>query len=80
MKAPVEGEHVFVMMSAYWQPLVFELPRLDTGYAWHRVIDTSKGAGEDYCQPGQSPRVEGDRYQLQDNSIAVLVAHRIRQG
>ncbi|HPS93332.1 MAG TPA: glycogen debranching protein GlgX [Deltaproteobacteria bacterium] len=80
MKAPVEGEHVFVMMSAYWQPLVFELPGLDTGYAWHRVIDTSKGAGEDYCQPGQSPRVEGDRYQLQDHSIAVLVAHRIRQG
>ena len=80
MKAPVEGEHVFVMMSAYWEPLVFELPGLDTGYAWHRVIDTSKGPGEDYCQPGQSPRVEGDRYQLQDNSIAVLVAHRIRQG
>ncbi len=79
MKAPIEGEHIFVMMSAFWKPLTFELPRTDIGYAWHRVVDTSLGPGQDYCPPGKSPRVEGSRYLLKDRSIAVLVTHRIKE-
>jgi glycogen operon protein len=78
MKAPVEGEHVFVMMNAYWKPLNFNLPHVDSGYAWHRVVDTSLGAGYDYCQPGKSPLVEGKRYKLKDRSVAVLVSRIIK--
>jgi glycogen operon protein len=79
MMAPIEGEHIFVMLSAFWKPLTFELPLTETGYAWHRVVDTSMGQGEDYCPPGKSPRVEGNRYLLKDRSVAVLVAHRIKE-
>jgi glycogen operon protein len=79
MMAPIEGEHIFVMLSAFWKPLTFELPLTETGYAWHRVVDTSIGQGEDYCPPGKSPRVEGNRYLLKDRSVAVLVAHRIKE-
>jgi len=78
MKADLEGEHVFFMISAFWEPLAFELPKPAAGYAWHRVIDTSLEAGEDYCHPGKAPRVTGRRYLLKDRSVAVLAARRIK--
>ncbi|HOS97623.1 MAG TPA: hypothetical protein PLU54_08220, partial [Deltaproteobacteria bacterium] len=68
----------FIMISAFWEPLAFELPRCDAGYAWHRVVDTSLRPGEDYCQPGRAPRITGRRYLLRDRCVAVLVARRVK--
>jgi glycogen operon protein len=78
LKSRLDGEHVFIMVSAFWEPLAFELPRPDAGYAWHRVIDTSLKAGEDYCPPGRAPRITGRRYLLRDRCVAVLVARRVK--
>jgi glycogen operon protein len=68
------------MISAYWEPLAFELPRPDAGHAWHRVIDTSLDAGDDYCHPGKAPRITGRRYLLKDRSVAVLASRRTKSA
>ncbi|HQI81430.1 MAG TPA: glycogen debranching protein GlgX [Deltaproteobacteria bacterium] len=78
LKSRLDSEHVFIMISAFWEPLAFELPRCDAGYAWHRVVDTSLRPGEDYCQPGRAPRITGRRYLLRDRCVAVLVARRVK--
>ncbi|HWR69379.1 MAG TPA: glycogen debranching protein GlgX [Desulfomonilia bacterium] len=80
MKAEHEGEHIFIMISAYWESLAFELPRPDAGHAWHRVIDTSLDAGDDYCHPGKAPRITGRRYLLKDRSVAVLASRRTKSA
>ncbi|MCK7481231.1 MAG: hypothetical protein M0C28_31575 [Candidatus Moduliflexus flocculans] len=82
MKAGLEGEHVFIMISAYWEPLAFELPRPDAGsclapchrhLAGRRVKITAS--------PGKAPAsADGDRYLLKDRSVAVLAARRIKTG
>ncbi len=78
IRSSIEAEHVYFMINAYWEPLAFELPRTDSGYAWHRVVDTSLGPGADYCPPGKAPRVRGMRYLLRDRSVAVLVSRKSR--
>jgi glycogen operon protein len=79
MKSEKEGEHVFIMINAYWGPLTFELPRHDKGQEWHRIIDTSLGEGKDYAQPGKSTPMKGLRYRLRDRSIAVMVSRRAKK-
>jgi isoamylase len=78
LKSNLEGEHVFIMLNAFWKPLTFELPKPDAGHAWYRVVDTSLGEGKDYSQPGKSTRMDGSRYRLKDRSTAVMVTRRIK--
>ncbi len=49
----VQGEHLHVMMNAYWEAFDFELPPLLHGGQWARVVDTRapfprrhRGAGQ----------------------------------
>ena len=75
-----EPEHVFFMINAFWEPLAFELPKPLSGHAWHRVVDTSLAAGQDYCPPGKAPRLTSRRYLVKDRSVAVLVSRRVKPG
>ncbi len=78
LEADHQREHIFFMISAYWEPLAFELPGPGKGCAWHRVIDTSLPAGEDCRLPETAPRVSGRRYLLKDRCVAVLAARRTK--
>lgn len=78
MKSDPEGEHVFIMVNAYWEPLTFDLPKHGRNQEWQRIIDTSLGGAKDYAQPGKSVPIKGPRYRLKDRSIAVMVARRAR--
>jgi glycogen operon protein len=65
-----------VMFSAYWEPLVFELPPVVSGVhgPWRRWIDTYQDAPHDiYDWPG-GPAVEGPNYTVQARSLVVLFA------
>jgi isoamylase len=66
----------YVMFSAYWEPLVFELPPVVSGVhgPWRRWIDTYQDAPHDiYDWPG-GPAVEGPNYTVQARSLVVLFA------
>jgi glycogen operon protein len=67
------GGHVYVIANAYWEPLVFELPRL----AWRRVVDTSLTSPDDIASPGAAAALDGySNYTAGPRSVVVLAAPR----
>ena len=81
----VRGEELALfhfMFNAYWEPLVFELPRLTRGEheCWRRWIDTYSDAPDDIFEDPSAPRVEGPSYTVQAHSFVVLVALRDRRA
>jgi glycogen operon protein len=67
------GDHVYVIANAYWEPLVFELPRL----AWRRVVDTSLPSPDDIAAPGAAASLDGGlTWTAGPRSVVVLAAPR----
>jgi isoamylase len=62
-----------LMMSAYWEPLDFQLPPAAAGQAWRRCIDTSLDSPDDVCNPAEAPPVESPSYRVQPRSVVLLV-------
>jgi isoamylase len=65
-------------LNAWWHPLDFELPALpdwaDSG--WRRVIDTSRPAPANLCEPDAGERVAGSSHRVGPRSVVVLFAGR----
>jgi glycogen operon protein len=61
------------VLNAFWEPLDFELPRLDHG-RWRRWIDTSLDSPNDIVPWEQAPEVSGDSYRVADRSVVMLFA------
>jgi len=63
-------------LSAYWEPLEFEIPPLPSGSSsgWRRMIDTSLQAPDDFCEWAQAPRIEVATYRAQPRSVVLLLA------
>lgn len=62
------------MLNAYWEPLRFELPPLDDGVYWHRIVDTILPTSEDFCVPQKAPQVAEDFYLVAARTTVVLMA------
>lgn len=65
---------VHLMVSAYWEPLRFELPPLPggAGARWHRLIDTALASPKDIVLPEASRPIGIDSYELQPRSLVLL--------
>jgi len=70
-----EGLFFHLMLNAYWEPLVFELPPLD-GQMWRRWIDTSLDSPDDIVHWDQAPTINGNSYRVADRSVVVLYASK----
>ena len=69
------------MFNAYWEPLQFELPRVDAQpLRWQRLVDTALPSPDDVCAPGDGPTVVGDQYHVQARSCVLLLAPLLRAG
>jgi isoamylase len=64
-----------IVFNAYWRPLWFEIPTLDTNSwsPWERWIDTALESPEDIKEPGTRPRLHLLRYRVEQRSAVVLV-------
>ncbi|NMF85441.1 glycogen debranching protein GlgX [Nodosilinea sp. P-1105] len=71
---PDANEHLHIMLNAYWQPLVFDLPPLDIHERWHRIVDTAVAPPRDFSYPDQSITVEGESYPVSPRSTVVLIS------
>jgi glycogen operon protein len=68
------GEHLLVMLNAFWEPLVFELPSPAPGRRWLLLVDTANESPEDFCDP-PAPLASGHgKYACQARSTVVLVS------
>jgi glycogen operon protein len=74
LRHPEGGDHLHVMLNAYWEPLTFELPPLRAGERWHRIVDTALPALDDFSDPEVAPPIEGDRYRVEARSAVLLMA------
>ena len=71
------GRVVFhLMLNAWWNPLVFELPPLreQPGGGWRRWLDTSLASPADIVPLNEAPPVVGGVYELPSRSLAVMFA------
>lgn len=74
LRYPDAKEQIHVMLNAYWEPLMFELPELGPHDRWHRIVDTSVAPPRDFCYPEEAPLFEGDRYPVGARSSVVLMS------
>ena len=65
-----------LILNAYWEPLEFELPTLETTgrNAWRRWIDTALDSPDDIVDWQSAPPVPGYTYRAEPRSIVALLA------
>jgi len=69
-----EGLLVHFIFNAYWEPLSFELPPVQSGVSWQRWIDTSLPTPQDIVPWQEAPSIPGQTYQAGPRSVVVLMA------
>ncbi len=63
---------LYVMISAYWEPLTFTLQEGQPG-DWKRVIDTGRESPDDLNEPGTEVPVRSRSYVVAPRSVVVLM-------
>ena len=71
---PQAQEQLHIILNAYWEPLLFELPPLADGKKWHRIVDTFLPTPQDFCELAIAPAVNLKTYLVQPRSAIVLMA------
>lgn len=62
------------ILNAYWKPLDFELPPLESGLRWRRWIDTALDSPADIVPWESASPVNQEGYQAAARSVVVLIA------
>ena len=70
-------DDLYVMVSAYWEPLEFVVQEGQPS-EWRRVVDTGRESPGDICEPGRELLLTSVRYTVGPRSIVVLVRPRAR--
>jgi isoamylase len=74
-QVPDENLSFYFIFNAFWEPLRFELPKVQTaGHPWRRWIDTSLESPEDIQDWPDTPVVQGGAYVAGPRSVVVLIA------
>ncbi len=69
------GDYLHVMLNSYWDSLPFELPPLNPGERWSRIVDTALDSPNDYCDKGKHQVINGDYYIVEGHAAVILLAH-----
>ncbi len=72
---PAKGEHLHIVLNAYWESLSFELPPLKSGSYWHRIIDTAIPSPEDFLEIAL--KINQESYQVAGRSAVVFMEQAI---
>ncbi len=66
------GEHLHIILNAYWEALDFALPPLIKDAGWKRVVDTFLPSPDDFCEPGEPLPAGTTHYRAQPRSVVIL--------
>jgi glycogen operon protein len=69
-----EGLRLHVILNAYWEPLTFELPKLEAEISWRRWIDTALDPPKDIVPWQVAPPVSEGTYRAEARSVVMLIA------
>jgi glycogen operon protein len=70
-----EGLLFHFILNAYWEPLEFDLPKLE-GATWRRWIDTALETPDDITPWEESPTVPNGSYRAEARSVVMLYARK----
>jgi glycogen operon protein len=68
------GLRFHLILNGYWEPLNFELPKLEGGGSWRRWIDTALDSPNDIVPWQTAPPVQGETYRAEARSVVMLFA------
>ncbi|MEL4898491.1 glycogen debranching protein GlgX [Crocosphaera sp. Alani8] len=74
LRHPEKKEYLHVMLNAYWEPLEFQLPWLENGERWYRVLDTSLPLNETFCELEVAVEITTQNYTTNGRTCVVLMA------
>jgi isoamylase len=64
-----------IIMNAYWEPLVFQIPASPTGRIWRRTVDTALPSPDDALGLDEGPAIKvGHLYTVEARSMVILVS------
>ncbi len=68
-----------VILNAYWEPLDFELPRLDSSgeNPWRRWIDTALDSPHDILEWAKAEPLHGYNYRAESRSVVMLYGYLV---
>ncbi len=69
-----EGLRFHFILNAFWEPLPFELPKLEGGESWKRWADTALDSPNDIVPWKQAQAISGDNYRAEARSVVMLIA------
>jgi len=68
-------QRLFFVFNGDYRSQQVQLPQLPDGLAWHRAVDTSLPAGDDFLEAGLEVKIEpADHYLVNPRSTLVLLA------
>ncbi|MGK7948781.1 MAG: glycogen debranching protein GlgX [Xenococcaceae cyanobacterium] len=70
---PANGERLHIILNAYWKPLNFELPPLEPGKYWHRIVDTALPAPNDFSDLETAVKINQESYLVTARSSVILM-------
>jgi isoamylase len=68
----LEGLRFHLILNAYWEPLIFELPKLEADGLWRRWIDTALNSPHDIVPWKTAPTVSHHTYRAEARSVVML--------
>jgi glycogen operon protein len=68
------GEHLYMILNSYWEPLTFKLPTLPSGQRFYCLVDTGQPSPQDYFEVEQAPPCVESTYLAAARSVVVLKA------
>jgi glycogen operon protein len=68
----MEKLRIYWILNAYWEPLNFELPKLEKAVLWRRWIDTALDSPNDIVPWQTAEPVSGDVYRAEARSVVIL--------
>ncbi len=71
---PESGDHLHIMLNAYWREGVFQIPESHGEQQWHRIVDTSLASPDDIRYTKYAPLVTSTHYKVNPRTIAILKA------
>jgi glycogen operon protein len=72
LQHPAKDESIHVMLNAWREKLVFDLPPPPEGRRWRRIIDTALPPPDDIRENDEAPAISGTTYTLEPRASAVI--------
>jgi isoamylase len=75
---PQKREYLYIMLNAYWESLIFEVPPLLLPQQrWYCIVNTALPTPQDFCTPERAFSLSTNKYKVEPRSSVILMAGEV---